>query len=111
MPPCFTPARRVNSFDEIEQAGDYYLGEVVNDETSYKQLWFLLPTHKGVDKFTADVHSGLHGIGERLFNGGQGWTFVDHEDGSLSAEPSIGCGTPPYYWHGYLRPGNVWEEV
>lgn len=109
-----TPARRVDSFDELTQAGDYFLGSVrsSDDEPPYKQLWFLLPTHKGADLFDhVDEHSGLHGIGERMHDGSQGWIITENADGSVSSQPSIGCGPPPYYWHGYLEPGNVWHEV
>lgn len=107
-------ARRVDSFDALEKAGDYFLGSVRRSDESepYRQLWFLLPTHKGTDMFDhVDQHSGLHGISERMHDGSTGWTITEHADGSVSSQPSIGCGVPPYYWHGYLDPGNVWREV
>jgi hypothetical protein len=105
-PGDLTPARRVAVMDDLDQAGDYALGSVLKDGVSCKQIWFLLPTHKGADKFDrVDEHSGLHGIGEPT------WTIIEHEDGSVSASPSIGCGDQPYYWHGYLDPHNVWREV
>lgn len=73
-------------------------------------VWFLLPTHKGKDKFDhVDEHSGVHGITSPP------WTFRECSDGSLEARASIGCiraGEPPsYYWHGYLDEGNIWRQV
>lgn len=35
--------------------------------------------------------------------------FTEEPDGSLTIRDSIGCGKPPYDWHGYLTAG-VWEE-
>lgn len=103
------PARRVASFDDIERAGDYCLDSVTGYQEpphDRRRLLFLLPTHKGADKFDRpDEHSGLHGIMDPP------WTFTEHPDGSVSAQPSIGCGDPPYYWHGYLDPGNLWRQV
>lgn len=103
----FTRARRVGSFDGIGQAGDYCLDTVIwTDGQERRRLLFLLPVHHGADVFDhADQGSGLHGIYEPP------WTFTEHPDGSVSADPSIGCGPQPYYWHGYLRPGNQWEQL
>jgi hypothetical protein len=88
---------------------------VIEDGERHRHIWFLLPTHKGADKFDrVDEHSGLHGIGEPI------WVITDHGDGTVSASPSIGCGgkkdeegnqIKPYYWHGYLDPHDVWREV
>jgi hypothetical protein len=101
-----SPARRVATFDEITQAGDYCLSAVEYEGVSKPQVWFLLPTHKGTDKFDrADEHSSLHGISEPP------WTFRECDDGSLEVRASIGCGPQPYYWHGYLDEGNIWREV
>jgi hypothetical protein len=101
-----SPARRVLSFDSIANAGDYCLSDVLHGDELKPQIWFLLPTHKGQDKFDRpDEHSGLHGISMPP------WTFTVHTDGSVSASPSIGCGGQPYYWHGYLDPGNVWRQL
>jgi len=100
--------RRVATFDDIERAGDYSGPHPITygagDER--KVVWFLLPTHKGSDKFDRpDEHSGLHGVYEPP------WTFRECPDGSLEIRASIGCGPQPYYWHGYLDEGNVWRQV
>jgi hypothetical protein len=105
-PGDLSPARRVATFDDITQAGDYCLASVLRDDVPTPQVWFLLPTHKGADKYDrVDEHSGLHGVSEPP------WTFRECPDGSLEIRASIGCGGQPYYWHGYLDEGNVWREV
>jgi hypothetical protein len=110
------PARRVATFDDLTQAGDYFFdpGRIERDGVACDALCFLLPTHKGETMYDRpDIHSGLH-----MLDTGQGWTFTEHPDGSVSASPSIGCRNykdgklgPPgdFYWHGYLEPGNVWR--
>ena len=107
MPPGdLTPARRVATMDDLEQAGDYALGTVVQSGEEHRHVWFLLPIHHGKDKFDrVDEGSGLHGISEPP------WVFRECDDGSLEIRESIGCGGPNYYWHGYLDEGNVWREV
>jgi hypothetical protein len=102
-----TAGRRVAAFDDIERAGDYSGPHPVKrDGREDTVVWFLLPTHKGADKFDrADEHSGLHGVYEPP------WTFRECPDGSLEIRPSIGCGHQPYYWHGYLDEGHVWRQV
>jgi hypothetical protein len=107
MPPGdITDARRVFSFDEIEKAGDYFLGQIDDGGVIKPMVWFLLPTHKGTDKFDRpDEHSGLHGLTEPP------WTIRECGDGSIEVRASIGCGPEPYYWHGYLDEGNHWREV
>jgi hypothetical protein len=103
-----SPARRVPTFDDLERAGDYTGPHVIeldpgNDATV---VWFLLPIHKGVDKFDHSMQgSGIHGVYEPP------WTFRECSDGSLEIRASIGCGVSPYYWHGYLDEGNVWRQV
>ncbi len=102
------PARRVATFDEITQAGDYCSDIVIRDGIPCPQVWFLLPTHKGGDKFDhVDQHSGLPGVSEPP------WKFRECPDGSLEIRESIGCGlaSEGYYWHGYLDEGNIWREV
>jgi hypothetical protein len=105
-----SPARRVASFDDLAQAGDYTGPRSViygpGDERA--AVWFLLPGHKGKDKFDRpDEHSGLHGVYEPP------WVFRECADGSLEIRESIGCGDAGagYYWHGYLDEGNVWRQV
>ena len=103
-----SPARRVPTLDDLERAGDYTGPHPVTlqDEVEGLAVYFLLPTHKGTDRFDRpDEHSGLHGIYQPP------WTFRECEDGSLEVRASIGCGVPPYYWHGYLDEGNTWREV
>lgn len=101
-----SPARRVGSFDELEQAGDYtgpnqvktYYGEV-------SQVLYLLPIHRGKDKYDHSIDgSGVHGVMSPPH------TFRECADGSLEIRESIGCGDPRY-WHGYLDEGNVWRQV
>lgn len=101
------PARRVESFDAIERPGDY-CGPVTVDGHADVSVWALLPTHpEGVDKFARPTpQSGLIRVASPPH------TFVEHEDGSLEVQPSIGViGVvgEPYTWHGYLRASNVWE--
>jgi hypothetical protein len=104
-----SPARRVHDLDDLEQPGDYTGPRGLVDHEGNpigRQVLFLLPTHKGTDKFDRpDKHSGLHGVTEPP------WTFRECPDGSLEIRASIGCGKPPYYWHGYLDEGNVWRQV
>jgi hypothetical protein len=102
-----TLARRVPTQDDIVKAGDYSGPHpIVMNGEDHQVIWFLLPTHKGEDKFDhVDEHSGLHGVYSTL------WTFRECEDGSLEIRPSIGCGKQPYYWHGYLDEGNSWREL
>ncbi len=41
----------------------------------------------------------------------QKWTVTEHDDGTISASPSINILNPPHErWHGYLERG-VWREV
>jgi hypothetical protein len=93
--------------DDITNAGDYSGPHPLEDEGILKAVvWFLLPTHKGVDKFDRpDDHSGLHGVYEPP------WIFRECPDGSLEIRESIGCGLPDYYWHGYLDEGNSWRQL
>ena len=102
-----SPARRVPTFDDIELAGDYSGPFPIGYAEGERQaVWFLLPTHKGWDKFDRpDEHSGLHGVYQPP------WIFRECSDGSLEIRESIGCGGSPYYWHGYLDEGNIWRQV
>ncbi len=102
-----SPARRVASFDDIERAGDYSGPHPIDlkDGKESRVVWFLLPIHKGADKFDRpEEGSGLHGVYEPP------WTFRECPDGSLEIAPSIASGLP-VYWHGYLREGNTWEQL
>lgn len=104
------PARRVGSFDELTQAGDYYgpaaVAGYADEPHERPMVWFLLPIHEGADKFDhASRGSGVHGVTEPP------WTFRECADGSLEIRASIACGRHEpegEYWHGYLNEGNVW---
>jgi hypothetical protein len=99
----------VPTFDDIENAGDYSGPHPLQKgECEVKVIWFLLPIHKGRDKFDRpDEGSGIHGVYDPP------WTFTECPDGSVEIRASIGCGASDkgYYWHGYLDSGNVWRQV
>jgi hypothetical protein len=111
-----TPARRVYSFDDIVEAGDYWLTTVEYKTTGSEgqvgevpEVFFLLPIHTGFDKYD---HSrpgcGIHGVTQPP------WTFRECADGSLEIRASIACGRSSpggEYWHGYLDEGNTWRQV
>ena len=105
------PARRVNTFDEICFAGDYY-GPTIECNAAGEQtgrgVWFLLPLHEGDNVYARPTPgSGLHRVSEPP------WTFRECSDGSLEIRASILCGrtddNPEGYFHGYLDEGNVWR--
>lgn len=105
-----SPARRVDSFDALEKAGDYFLGQVEVEGEAIPQLWFLLPTHEGETMYDRPTEgSGLHGIASPP------WEFRECHDGSVEARASILCGRtddrPEGYWHGYLDEGNQWRQL
>lgn len=101
------PARRVDSFDDIERPGDYFgPAPVIHPGGERQQVWFLLPVHEGGDMFDRPTQgSGLHGVSSPP------WEFRECPDGSLEIRPSIGCGPHPYYWHGYLDEGHIWRRA
>jgi hypothetical protein len=100
--------RRVNSFGEIEQPGDYY--GPTTDYTGVPAVFFLKPNARdeGVPPRSRSVQhvcSPPH-------------TFWENPDGSLSIQPSISNltrgdtgGDTDDGWHGYLDPGHVWRQV
>lgn len=99
-------ARRVATFDEVTQPGDYSGPHPITlgDDLEGHVVWFLLPIHRGQTKYDRPAEgSGLHGVYEPP------WTFRECGDGSLEIRPSIGCGLQPYYWHGWLDEGNSWR--
>lgn len=100
-------ARRVDSFDGITQAGDYYLDWITVEGERRRHLWFLLPIHEGATVYDRPTPgSGLHGISEPP------WTFRECADGSVEARASIACGRggpDGEYFHGYLDEGNTWR--
>jgi hypothetical protein len=99
-------ARRVAAFDDIAQAGDYFLGAIQEDGVSKPMVWFLLPIHVGNDMFDhATPGSGLHGVSSPP------WTFRECDDGSLEIRASIACGRGTKdgeYFHGWLNEHNEW---
>jgi hypothetical protein len=101
------PARRVGGMDELERAGDYYLGEVEVGGETRRQVWFLLPIHEGETMFDRPtVGSGLHGVSEPP------WEFRECDDGSVEIRASIACGRRDpggEYFHWYLNEGNEWS--
>lgn len=103
-----TPARRVQTFDDLERAGDYTGPHpiILSGGVEGKVVYFLLPIHEGKDLYDHSTEgSGVHGVYEPP------WTFRECLDGSLEIRASIGCGMSPYYWHGYLDEGNIWRRV
>lgn len=102
-----SPARRVPTFDDVEQAGDYSGPHSISTEFGEQLVvWFLLPVHRG-DKFNHAVPgNGMHAVYEPPHS------FHEQSDGSLEIRASIGCGEKPdYYWHGYLDAGNQWRQI
>jgi len=102
--------RRVDTFDDLERAGDYLYvreGEPDSVEGETASLWFLLPTHEGATKFDRPTRgSGVHRIMEPP------WTLRECADGSVEARASIACGRHDpegEYWHGYLDEGHQWR--
>lgn len=103
-----TIGRRVRTIDELELPGDYFYNPGAEpDGAGHISLWFILPTAKSADHWAEprSPHNGRHRIASPI------WTIMEHEDGSVSAQPSIGLGAQPYYWHGYLDEGHRWREV
>lgn len=103
-----SPARRVASMDDLECPGDYSGPHplIVKGGKEDTCVYYLLPIHVGADKYDHSTQgSGLHMVTSPPH------TFRECEDGSLEIRASIGCGKQPYYWHGYLNEGNVWEEI
>lgn len=101
--------RRVATFDDIERAGDYYLGAATYPDGERRMVWFLLPIHEGATVYDRPTRgSGLHGVSEPP------WVFRECADGSIEIRESIACGrhdAEGEYWHGYLDEGHVWRTV
>ena len=95
-----TPARRVATFAEIDQPGDYcgpMLCFVCDGEQS---CFFLLPNSRDEggapqQRSVNHVHFPPH-------------VYRECPDGSLEIRESIGAQP---YWHGYLDEGNIWRQV
>lgn len=102
--------RRVQTFDEITRAGDYFGPVPVKYPDGIRpEVWFLLPIHEGKTMFDHVTRgSGLHGVSQPP------WTFRECADGSVEIRASIACGRREpegEYWHGYLDEGNVWRTA
>lgn len=103
-----TTGRRVATFDELEQAGDYCLDSIEDrgDGGSKRCVWFLLPLHEGATKYERPTRgSGVHMVTEPP------WVFRECDDGSIEIRESIACGRHDpegEYFHGYLNEGHVW---
>lgn len=107
MTEILTGARRVATLDDLAKAGDYSgPHDIELHGQAGRVIYFLLPVHEGGSLFDRPTQgSGLHAVYEPP------WEFTDHDDGSVSVQGSIGCGGKPYYWHGYLQPGNQWRQL
>lgn len=98
-------ARRVDSFDELTQPGDYYLNPNgllrANPDEFGPTIWCCLP----VDDPTK------FGWATRITS--PPWTFRECPDGSIEVRASIQVWSSPgvEHWHGYLDEGNVWRSV
>ncbi len=104
-----TIGRRVTSFGEIKQPGDYF-GPVKGYTGDLPAVFFLKPNawDEGVPsraRIVQHVCSPPH-------------TFRECSDGSLEIRPSIGnllrrdvTGQSDDGWHGYLDEGHVWRQV
>lgn len=104
-----TPGRRVQSFAEIEQPGDYFgpTGEYTGGTPA---VFFLKPNARDEGappeaRCVGHVCSPPH-------------TFRECADGSLEIRNSISNllrgdtdGRTDDGWHGYLDEGNIWRQV
>lgn len=106
--------RRVDTFDDIERAGDYCLDQVEYKGEVKRCVWFLLPIHEGETLYDRPTRgSGLHAVYEPP------WVFRECPDGSVEIRESIACGRHDKdpvtkeplgeYWHGYLDEGHSWR--
>lgn len=110
-----TPGRRVDTFAELEQGGDYCYDpdavlkvDPVTEEPIERRptIFFLLPMAR--DEDTEPPRRSVHKVCEPPH------VFRHCPDGSIEVRESIGCGSLPeggYYWHGYLDEGHIWREV
>lgn len=103
--------RRVATFAELERGGDYCFvaDNVVRVDPETQEpieraptIFFLLPGAR--DEGTVGGMRSVHQVQEPPH------VFRHCADGSLEVRESIGCGEPPYYWHGYLDEGHAWRE-
>ena len=98
--------RRVQTFAEIEQPGDYF-GPHIGLTGDLPAVFFLKPNARDPDapphaRSVQHVCSPPH-------------TFRECPDGILEIRPSIGAtvrgGSESDGWHGYLDEGNEWRKV
>lgn len=100
-----TQGRRVESLEELTEAGDYMLCDSENPDGTkrgFRELWFRLPEHP---------KPGVR----HIHDGPDGWTFTENADGTVTVSPSIFAhivqrdGSTKPGWHGFLEQG-VWRE-
>src|SRR5687767_4749766 len=96
--------RRVASFSEVTEPGDYY-GPMKEEGADYEICFFLLPIARdaGVDPGARSIHS-VHFPPH---------TYRECPDGSLEIRASIGSKgweQDGYIWHGFLDEGHVWRS-
>jgi len=101
--------RRVASFGEIEQTGDYF-GPTTDYTGGVPAVFFLKPNAR--DNGAAPAARSVQHVCSPPH------TFTEHPDGSLSIDPSISnllrgdlTGQSDDGWHGYLRAGNEWVKA
>lgn len=101
---AITKGRRVNSFSEIIEPGDYF-GPTKPEGANSEYCYFLLP-------IPLTDYRSLHSVSFPPH------TYRECEDGSLEIRNSIGahgskCGSESneYIWHGFLDEGHNWREV
>ncbi len=105
------PARRVETFDNIEKAGDYCGPKSIylSGGKKGRVVWFLLPIHEGKHVYERPTRgSGLHAVYEPP------WSFRECSDDSVEIRASIACGRHDpegEYFHGFLDEGNIWREA
>lgn len=104
-----TPARRVQSFAEITQPGDYF-GPTAEYTGGVPAVFFLKPNARD-EGVPAHVRSVQHVCSPPH-------TFRECPDGSLEIRASISNrlagdtdGHSDDGWHGYLDEGNTWRQV
>lgn len=94
-----TQAKRFATLEALEAAQadgvapGYALIREADDPENHAILWVMLPS----------------GVGSRLPLGGAGWSFEEHDDGTVTVSPSIWDRSEDNGWHGFLR-NDVFEE-
>ena len=104
-----TPARRVQSWTDITQPGDYF-GPTTEYTDGIPAVFFLKPNARD-EGAPAAARSVQHVVSPPH-------TFRECPDGSLEIRASISNllrgdpdGRTDDGWHGYLDEGNIWRQV